>query len=187
MADGPPIGDGAPCFIEADGDDSTPTEVIDIVISEINFDLNEVDSILSGNFNDGYRFTYTSNSVKLNPDVPLENQEQEVPIAIQINLLGVNAAGQSVTNTVGVYYNLTICDAEPISEGDKIGWIEVEAITPAFPEFCPAVQTDPPTPSPVSGSMSYSASFSLAHMSKASKGKATKSVSKSGKLIRERN
>eukprot|EP00986_Skeletonema_menzelii_P009166 scaffold4092_cov150-Skeletonema_menzelii.AAC.1 len=47
--------------------------------------------------------------------------------------------------------------------------------------------TNPPTPSPVAGSMSYAASFSLSHMSKASKGKAHNAgKGKSGKLIRQR-
>jgi len=48
--------------------------------------------------------------------------------------------------------------------------------------------TIPPTPSPVAGSMSYAASFSLSHMSKASKGKAHNAgKGKSGKLIRQRS
>ena len=96
--------------------------------------------------------------------------------------------GGAIFNSFKVTYDLNNCDAKPIEKGDTIGWIEVIDFTSAIPAFCPAIETEQPTPSPVSGSMSYSASFSLAHISKTSKGKATKSVvSKSGKLIRERS
>ena len=237
---GKPGVEGTACQIIPDGDvvDLTPIEIQSVSIGERNPDIEAIGQyvIITGPFFDGDTFSYTSVSAELNPDEPLEDQVEEVPRVIQLNFVGVNAAGQQLRSIIALGYDLTNCVAEPIQAGDTIGWIEVvEPLTPAIPSFCPATQTDPPTPiptlrptpnptpiptppptpkpsprpttgqptskptpspvwtyppkptpSPVVGSMSYSASFSLAHMSKASK--ATKSgKSKSGKLIRGRN
>ena len=160
-------------------EDLTPIQIDFINITE-NIGLNE--EVITGQFNDGYEFSYTSLSNGLNPNERLEDQEEDVPFWIVLYLRGRNAENQIVQNVIGVVYNLTDCDAEPVLVGDKLGWIEVVDVTPAVAAFCPAADPqDPP-----GGSMSYSASFSLAHMSKASKGKATKSgKSKSGKLNHE--
>ena len=93
--------------------------------------------------------------------------------------------------------SLSPTTSEPTTEQPTTGQPTTEQPTPIptwppTPKPTPIPTTDSPTPkptpSPVAGSMSYSASFSLSHMSKASKGKATKSgKSKSEKLIRGRS
>ena len=171
IADKPGVADTS-CQILSSSDvfHLVPTRIEEIQILELNRDAIVISQEnIPGPFNDGYEFIYTSYSTLL----PLE--DQEVPKAIQLTLIGVNDVEQiDIITNIAVEYDLTNCDDEPIERVDKIGPIEVIDYTPANPITCPALQTDPPTPSPASGSMSYSASFSLSHMSKASKGKATK-------------
>ena len=159
-----------------DFDESTPDYLYILEKNRNGQDVQEPPIYYSDVFDE---FTYTSYSTQLNPNEPLADQQVVGGIKI---VFRSGFRVQEVTWT----YDLTNCDAVPISDGAKIGMIEVVKYTPAIPTFCPA--TNQPTPSPVVGSMSYSASFSLAHMSKASKGKAHKAGKiKSGKLVRERN
>ena len=184
---GKPGVDFASCSIFTSANVRTPTQIEEIRVFEYGISISDLLNYkrITGSFFDGDTFSYTSASAELNPDGQLE--DQKVPFFITVELDGVNAAGQSILNQINVKYDPTNCAAEPIQKEDQIGWVEVVDYTPAKPAFCPAIETESPTPSPVAASMSYSASLSLAHMSKASKGKAAKGgVSKSGKLNRER-
>jgi hypothetical protein len=180
------------CVFKGDEvEDLPPVNITSITILELdtsgaNLIIRQTDII--GPLIDGGTFTYTSVSNELDPNKPLGDQMSNVPGGIMMTLVGKTAAGGSVPMRLAWAY-ASNCDAEPIGTGDAIGWITLVEYTSAVPAFCNAVETEPPTARPTIASMSYPASFSLAH-AKAAKGKAHKAKagkgSKNGEPIRTR-
>ena len=81
----------------------------------------------------------------LDREKSLEDQGEKIPANLAIELKGKNADGQEIIYLLKWKYDVANCDAEPIEEGDGVGWVTVVNITSASPEFCDAaaVETGP--------------------------------------------
>lgn len=80
---------------------------------------------------DGDVIQYTSISNSLDPDIPLNMQQNLVPGGVAIVLYGEDEQSQPVTNRVIWWYdNDLLCEQrnDPIQIGDEIGWINIVSV-----------------------------------------------------------
>jgi hypothetical protein len=140
------------CFIQPDppgtpGVDLTP----DVITNATLYELDEGFTVLSqqeyiGPFFNGDTIQYTSISEALDPNVPLDDQQSNIPKYIQFLIFGGNEQGEVLVNAFIMRYTLS-CEVEPIEIGNKKGWIKISDYAPPIPAFCGAV-TYAPTATP---------------------------------------
>ena len=108
-------------FGAPDVDDLVPVSVDSINVLELGQNLRVVaQTNIEQSFNDGDTFTYTS--IIADPDSIQE--VQEVPRALQINIVGNNEAGDRIINVFIVTFT-NQCDAYPVfEEGQSAGWVK---------------------------------------------------------------
>ena len=96
-----------------------PVSVQSIDILELNQNLQViVQENIAGDFDNGDTFQYTSISA-----LPGEiNNEEGVPRAIQLNIIGINQLDQPIINVFLITYTNN-CDAFPVVDvGNSAGW-----------------------------------------------------------------
>jgi hypothetical protein len=144
--------DQTSCVITSFGDpnvtDLVPVSVQSIDILELGQGLRVLvqESIL-GNYSDGDSFAYTSLSA-----TPHEiTAPDEVPRAIQINIVGMNQFNEALINVYIITFT-NDCGAFPLLlEGQSAGWTHFTQIEPPGKEVCPLGSADVPTGTPTSG------------------------------------
>lgn len=111
------------CIVSPFGDtvieDLVPVAVQTITVIELRQDLQVLaQSEINGNFANGDTFQYTSTAADpASLEVPID-----IPVAIQLNILGVNAADESIINVFLITFTGN-CDAYPVLfEGQYAGW-----------------------------------------------------------------
>lgn len=144
--------DQTSCVITSFGDpnvtDLVPVSVQSIDILELGQGLRVLvqESIL-GNYSDGDSFAYTSLSA-----TPHEiTAPDEVPRAIQINIVGMNQFDEALINVYIITFT-NDCGAFPLLlEGQSAGWTHFTRIEPPGREVCPLGSADVPTGTPTLG------------------------------------
>lgn len=140
------------CQVSPFGDpavsDLVPVMVNSIDILELNQNLQVmVQENIASKFLDGDTFSYVSYAA-----IPGEIvNPEDLPRAIQLNIVGVNKEGEEIINVYLITFT-NACGAYPVLyEGQFAGWTRFSDLGPPNPELCPAVPvapTPPPTPSP---------------------------------------
>lgn len=78
---------------------------------------------------DGQIISFASASASLDPNLPLQDQIDQVPVSVEIKLFGPSAdstdpPGQIISNRLTWTYDMS-CGSRPIQTGDNIGWIDM--------------------------------------------------------------
>lgn len=78
---------------------------------------------------DGQIISFASASASLDPNVPLQDQIDQVPVSVEIKMFGPSAdpddePGQIISNRLTWTYDMS-CGSRPIQTGDNIGWLDI--------------------------------------------------------------
>lgn len=78
---------------------------------------------------DGQIISFASASASLEPNLPLQDQIDQVPVSVEIKMFGPSAdpddePGQIISNRLTWTYDMS-CGSRPIQTGDNIGWIDM--------------------------------------------------------------
>lgn len=134
-------------FADPSVTDLIPVAVQTIDILELNQNLLvRSQETIDGNFGDGDTFQYASYV-----GVPGQvNEPADLPRAIQLNIIGTNAADEQIINVFIITFSNN-CGTYPVlSEGMYAGWTRFSDLGPPDREYCPVVPTDSPTAAPSS-------------------------------------
>ena len=77
----------------------------------------------------GQIISFASASASLDPNLPLQDQIDQVPVSVEIKMFGPSAdpddpPGQVVSNRLTWTYDMS-CGSRPIQTGDNIGWVDI--------------------------------------------------------------
>ena len=125
--------------------DLVPVSVQSIDILELGQGLRVlVQENIIGNFSNGDSFVYTSLAA-----APIEtNGPDEVPRAIQINIVGMNILNEALINVYIITFT-NDCGAFPLfMEGQSAGWTYFTRLEPPANGACPLGSQDVPTGAP---------------------------------------
>jgi len=126
--------------------DLVPISVRSIDVLELGQNLRVVaQTDINDVFLDGDSFTYTS--VVADPDSIEE--AQQIPRALQINMVGTNEEGGEIINVFIVTFS-NECGSYPLfEEGESAGWARFTGFGPGLSELCSAIEPDSPIVLPV--------------------------------------
>ena len=131
--------------------DLVPVSVQSIDVLELGQGLRVlVQENIIGNFSNGDSFVYTSLTA-----APIEiNETDEVPRAIQINIVGTNNLNEALINVYIITFT-NDCGAFPLFlEGQSAGWTYFTRLDPPGDDVCPLGNVDIPTGAPSLGIVS---------------------------------
>lgn len=124
----PGIGGTVCLFFSGDNDDvdvvvDDTWEVYEVAFTEIDKFASPINRVIfEGFLLNGDVISFESISASLDPDVPLSDQLDLVPVGVQVSLRAISAGGESVEQRVGWAYTNS-CESLPTIEGESIGWI----------------------------------------------------------------
>jgi hypothetical protein len=133
--------DNTSCVITAFGDpnvtDLVPVSVQSIDILELGQGLRVlIQEKINANLSNGDSFVYTSLSA-----FPEEIKEpDEVPRAIQINIVGMNQFNESLINVYLITFTNACDDFPLLLEGQSAGWTVFSRLNPPLREICPSLR-----------------------------------------------
>ena len=78
-----------------------------------------------GDLSDGSVVTFISISNQLDPELPLEDQMQYVPLVVQIEIHGNYKDDYELLHEVTWIYDGSAYGQSPLILGDSIGWLEL--------------------------------------------------------------
>lgn len=134
------------CFIDNNGDfsvtDLIPVEVTEVDIFELDNDLNIIQVYQSPSgisLQNGDSFSFASAALNATGTTDVSN----IPHVMQMELFGVNAAGQTVRNEWILRYT-NLCTVYPFEKGvDSLGWVKFSEFEGANIDTCPLVSHSP--------------------------------------------
>ena len=121
--------------------DTTPTIVTSTIFlesdttPELNI-INQDSTYFDTTLEDGAELQFTSISSNFDEEKPLSEQMDLVPGGVMMVMFGLNAANEVVQNTVAWGYDIGYCNGEPLTNGDSIGWITFDGMSPPDDRFC---------------------------------------------------
>ncbi|EJK60685.1 hypothetical protein THAOC_18917 [Thalassiosira oceanica] len=124
--------------------------------------INQDDTYSDVDLRNGDTLTFDSISSNLLGGASLGEQSEYVPGGVQIFIRGRVVDGKSrqdgggggsrIVNQRVTWSYTNGCDAVPVNDGDRIGWVTFKDLKPASTDFCPVADTPNPTDAPVSAS-----------------------------------
>lgn len=109
----------AECLIFPDGVDPIPVSVESVHIFETDQDLNLINQL---NINETLS---SGGTIVYNSFASINSPEEIIPTGITVQLNGINANGESITNSFVILYT-NECDVYPVlTNGDQIGWTKL--------------------------------------------------------------